>query len=70
MQATQKEKAPRTLYACTVLTRILEVRPEKYGFSAQRASFGHTKNALTAVPALFAQIASPIDRNTLFKNEC
>jgi hypothetical protein len=53
-----------------VLTHILEVRPEKCGFSAQSASCGHMKNALMAVPVLFAQIASPMDRNTLFKNEC
>jgi hypothetical protein len=28
------------------------------------------KNTLMAVPPLFAQVASPMDRNTLFKNEC
>ena len=55
------------LYACTVLTNILEVRTEKCGFSAQSTSCGHMKNALMAVPALFAHIASPMDRNTLFK---
>ena len=70
MQATQNEKAPRILYACTVLTHILEVRPEKCGFSEQSTSCGQMKNALMAVPALFAHIASPMDRNTLFKNEC
>jgi hypothetical protein len=29
---------------------VLEVRPEKRGFSAQSANCGHTKNALMAVP--------------------
>jgi hypothetical protein len=45
MQATQKA-APRILYAWTVLTHILEVRPEKCGFSAYSASWGaHEKCA-------------------------
>jgi hypothetical protein len=64
MQATQ-QKAPRILYVCTVLTHVLEVRPEKCGFSAMSAICGHTKNALMAVSALFSQIANPMDRNTL-----
>jgi hypothetical protein len=70
MQATQKKKTPRILYACTVLTPILEVHPEKCGFSAYSESCGDTKNALMAVPLLFAQIYSPMSRNTLFKNYC
>jgi len=70
MQATQKTKAPSILYACPFLTHILEVRPEKCGFSAWSASCGHMNNTLMAVPLLFAQITRPIYRNTLFKNEC
>jgi hypothetical protein len=65
MQVTQKKAAPRVLYACTVLTHILEVRPEKCGFSAYSASCGHVKYAMITVPHLFAQIAGPMDRNTL-----
>ena len=34
MHETQKKKAPRIVYACTVWTHILEVRPEKCGFIA------------------------------------
>jgi hypothetical protein len=49
--------------SCTVLTHILEVRPEKCGFRAYSASCGHMKNTLIAVPPLFAQTASPMDRN-------
>jgi hypothetical protein len=64
MQATQNKEAPRILYACTVLMHILEVRPEICGFSAYSASCVHMKNALIAVPTLFAQIASPMDPNT------
>jgi len=46
MQVTQKKKAPGILYACTLLTYILEVCPEKCGFSASSASCEHTKNAV------------------------
>jgi hypothetical protein len=63
MQATQKKKPPRILYACTVLTHILEVRPQKCRVSAYNASCGHTKNALKTVTTLFAQIASQKYRN-------
>jgi len=34
MQGTQNKKAPRIPYACTVLTHILEVLPEEWGFNA------------------------------------
>ena len=57
MQATRKEKTPRILYDCTVLTHILEVRPEKRGFSAQSASCRQMKNVPMAVLVLFAHIA-------------
>jgi hypothetical protein len=55
----------RIFCACTILTHILEVRPETCGFSAQIASCGQMKYALLAVPALFAHIASQMDRNTV-----
>jgi hypothetical protein len=42
MQATQKRKSPRLLYACTVLTHILEVRPVKCGISAYSSGEGGT----------------------------
>jgi len=54
----ETKKAPRILNACTVFMHILEVCPEKCGFSAFSASCGHTKNAMIAVPPLFAQISS------------
>jgi len=58
-----KKKTPRILYVRTASTHVLEVRPQKCGFSAYNASCGHTKNALKTVPPLFSQIASQTDRN-------
>jgi len=59
-----KEGGSKDTLCCSVLTHIIGARPEKCGFSAYSASCGHMKNALIAIPPLFAQIASPMDRNT------
>jgi hypothetical protein len=44
---TKEEGSKDTL---CLFMRILELRPEISGFSAQSANCGHTKNALMAVP--------------------
>ena len=63
------KKTPRILSGSTVLAHIPELLPQKCGFSAQRASCGHVKNTLRAVPKFFASVVTPVDRNTLFRNE-
>ena len=66
-----KKKALKVLYACIVLTHILEVRPQKCRFSAYNASCGHTKNALITVSLLFAETASQKGSECFrLKNEC
>jgi hypothetical protein len=54
MHETQKKKAPRIVYACTVWMHILEMHPEKCGFIAYSASCRYMNNALMAFPSLFA----------------
>jgi hypothetical protein len=49
MQATQRKKTPRIIPASIALAH-----PDKCGFSQQTASCGHLKNALMALPAVFA----------------
>jgi hypothetical protein len=63
MQATETKKTLRML-AASVLAH-----PEKCRVSAQTASCGHMKNALTAVPNVFASIASLVGLEYFVWNE-